>query len=280
MKVIYVIICLSFLDLSVCYGQNLSRDERKIGMSCDIKKGIVHHIPKFEVTTHVSNDTLYSKFINHSLDTVVMRLCTTVLEGSQVLLYRTKSEKEKPIVRKELYTLPFTNFLFFDPLESKVFPTKINGKNLHEANYVKYEFYYFLPSIRKGGIFVKWSPIQKLEKNILKGNCMIDSIDEQVYKYVTQMPEFPGGASAMLTYLRKNLRYPYEPFETIVSVVVKFVVEKDGSLSHVYIKRGADDFSLDKEALRIVKSMPKWTPGYKDGKPVRVYISIPVLFRW
>lgn len=107
-----------------------------------------------------------------------------------------------------------------------------------------------------------------------------EGIDEPVYESVTQMPEFPGGASAMLTYLRKNLRYPYEPFEKIVSVVVKFIVEKDGSLSHVYIKRGADDLSLDKEALRVVKSMPKWTPGYKDGKPVRVYFSIPVLFRW
>lgn len=106
------------------------------------------------------------------------------------------------------------------------------------------------------------------------------TVMDTIYSTVTQMPEFPGGASAMLTYLRKNLRYPYEPFEKIVSVVVKFVVEKDGSLSHVYIKRGADDLSLDKEALRIVKSMPKWTPGYKDGKPVRVYISIPVLFRW
>lgn len=106
------------------------------------------------------------------------------------------------------------------------------------------------------------------------------TVMDTIYSTVEQMPEFPGGASVMLTYLRKNLRYPYEPFEKIVSVVVKFVVEKDGSLSHVYIKRGADDLSLDKEALRVVKSMPKWIPGYKDGKPVRVYFSIPVLFRW
>lgn len=68
MKVIYVIICLAFLDLSVCYGQNLFRNERKIGMSCDI-----------------SNDTLYSIFINHSPDTVVIRLCTTVLEGPRTI---------------------------------------------------------------------------------------------------------------------------------------------------------------------------------------------------
>lgn len=111
--IFFIFVCLIFFSLFVCYGQNLSKVEQKIGMSCDMEKGIVYNIPKFEVVAWISNDTLYSEFVNQSLDTVVIRLCTTVLEGSQVSLYRIKSENEEPVVRKELYTLPFTNFLFF-----------------------------------------------------------------------------------------------------------------------------------------------------------------------
>lgn len=277
--IFFLCVCLIFLSLFICYGQNLSKVEQKIAISCDMEKGIVHNIPKFEVAAWISNDTLYSEFVNQSLDTVVIRLCTTVLKGSQVSLYRIKSENEKPVVRKELYTLPFTNFLFFDPLESSIFPTKFNRKNLQDANYAKYELFYFLPSIRKGGIITKWSYIQKFEKDALMGANIADSIDEPVYKSVTQMPEFPGGQGELMRFLAENTRCPFEGHYEQGCVIVKIIVEKDGSVTNAQVVRSSGEQYMDREALRVVKSMPKWSPGYKDGKPVRVYFSIPVMFR-
>lgn len=93
-------------------------------------------------------------------------------------------------------------------------------------------------------------------------------------------PSYPGGNGAMMSYLANNVHYPTVAAENGVQgrVVVEFIVEKDGSLSDVKVKRGVDP-SLDREALRVVKSMPRWNPGKKDGQPVRVSFSVPVTFR-
>lgn len=84
----------------------------------------------------------------------------------------------------------------------------------------------------------------------------------------------------MMSYLAENVKYPLVAAENGVQgrVVVEFIVEKDGSLSDVKVKRGVDP-SLDREAVRVVKSMPRWNPGKKDGQPVRVRFSVPVTFR-
>jgi len=166
MKILYILIYSLFLVLSVYNGHDLSRVKQKTDVSCDTKRQTVHTIPKIEVAAHISNDTIYSEFMNQSLDTVIIRLCTNVLEGSKVSFYRTESEGEEPIIQQELFTLPFTNFLFLHPSGNRIFPIKMNGKYLQEANYAKYELYYFLPSIRRGGRIVKWSHIQKPEANV------------------------------------------------------------------------------------------------------------------
>lgn len=107
-------------------------------------------------------------------------------------------------------------------------------------------------------------------------------VDEEtkIFTTVEQMPMYPGGEGALLGYLRDNIHYPTVAAENGVQgrVVVGFVVERDGSITDVKILRGVDP-SLDREAMRVVKSMPKWTPGKQNGSAVRVKYQVPVSFR-
>lgn len=104
--------------------------------------------------------------------------------------------------------------------------------------------------------------------------------ENKVFDIVEQQPLFPGGPAALLKYLSENTKYPVVAQENGVQgrVTVQFVVEKDGSISDVHVLRGVDP-SLDKEAVRVVKSMPRWTPGKQNGITVRVNYRVPVLFR-
>lgn len=104
--------------------------------------------------------------------------------------------------------------------------------------------------------------------------------EEKVYDVVEWMPSFPGGIEALKAFLAKNLRFPKELEETCVQgrVIITFIVEKDGSLSHAKVIRSVDP-ALDKEALRVVKKMPKWIPGQQNDRKVRVRYIIPVTFR-
>lgn len=103
---------------------------------------------------------------------------------------------------------------------------------------------------------------------------------DHIFQIVEKMPEFPGGAAALTKYLNKNTNYPIIAQENGIHgrVTVGFVVNTDGSIVDIKVIRGVDP-SLDKEALRVVSTMPKWTPGEQRGKPVRVSFSVPVVFR-
>ena len=104
--------------------------------------------------------------------------------------------------------------------------------------------------------------------------------ETKVFDVVEQMPSFPGGQSALLQYLSSNIKYPVVAEENGVQgrVVCTFVVEKDGSITDVRVVKSVDP-SLDKEAVRVVKSMPKWIPGKQNGSAVRVKYTVPVTFR-
>lgn len=104
--------------------------------------------------------------------------------------------------------------------------------------------------------------------------------ENKVFELVEQMPTFPGGDGALLEFLSKNLNYPIVAQENGVqgNVIVSFVVEKDGSITDVNVIKSVDP-SLDKEAKRVVKSMPKWIPGKQNGSAVRVKFNVPVRFR-
>ena len=103
--------------------------------------------------------------------------------------------------------------------------------------------------------------------------------ENKVFDIVEQQPLFPGGPAALMKYLSENTKYPVVAQENGVQgrVTVQFVVEKDGSISDVHVLRGVDP-SLDKEAVRVVKSMPRWTPGKQNGITVRVNYRGAVLF--
>ena len=102
----------------------------------------------------------------------------------------------------------------------------------------------------------------------------------KVFDIVEQMPSFPGGDEALMRFLNSNVHYPTVAEENGIQgrVVVTFVVECDGSITDVKVAVSVDP-SLDKEAVRVIKSMPRWKPGTQDGKPVRVKFTTPVTFR-
>ncbi len=105
--------------------------------------------------------------------------------------------------------------------------------------------------------------------------------EEVVFVVVESMPEFPGGQQALFKYLSENVKYPVIAQENGIQgrVICQFVVNKDGSIVDVEVVRSGGDPSLDKEAIRVIKSMPKWKPGKQRGKPVRVKYTVPVNFK-
>ncbi|MBR4431724.1 MAG: energy transducer TonB [Paludibacteraceae bacterium] len=105
--------------------------------------------------------------------------------------------------------------------------------------------------------------------------------EEVVFVVVEKMPEFPGGQQALFKYLSENVKYPVIAQENGIQgrVICQFVVNRDGSIVDVEVVRSGGDPSLDKEAIRVIKSMPKWKPGQQRGKPVRVKYTVPVNFK-
>lgn len=119
------------------------------------------------------------------------------------------------------------------------------------------------------------------DKSAAKSDTKTDLQSYQVYDAVDQMPEFPnGGTAGLIKYLSQHVKYPTIAQENGTQGLVKvtFIVNQDGSITDVKVLTGVDPY-LDKEAVRVVKGMPKWKPGKKNGKVVRVKYTIPVSFR-
>lgn len=100
------------------------------------------------------------------------------------------------------------------------------------------------------------------------------------FRVVEQLPDFPGGMVEFMKWLTRNLKYPEHARRLKIqgTVMVSFIVNKDGSISDIKLKKSADDL-LDKEALRIMKMMPNWKAGEDHGKPCRTMIDIPIVFK-
>ena len=118
--------------------------------------------------------------------------------------------------------------------------------------------------------YVAPAPVEEVE----------EEAEEQIFTVVEKNPEFPGGAAALMKYLKDNINYPVIAQENGIQgrVICQFVVNRDGRIVDAVVLRGVDP-SLDKEALRVVNSMPKWNPGEQRGKPVRVRFTLPVQFK-
>jgi len=104
--------------------------------------------------------------------------------------------------------------------------------------------------------------------------------ETKVFDVVEQMPSFPGGDAELMKFLSTHIKYPVVAEENGIQgrVIATFVVERDGSISDVKVIKSVDP-SLDKEAIRVLKSMPKWIPGKQNGAAVRVKYTVPVTFR-
>ena len=103
---------------------------------------------------------------------------------------------------------------------------------------------------------------------------------KKVYDVVEQMPSFPGGMKAMMDYLARNIRYPANAKNDLIEgrVILQFIVDKKGRLSDIKVVKSVEPY-LDAEAVRVVKSMPRWNPGMQNGKAVKVRYTLPVTFR-
>ena len=115
---------------------------------------------------------------------------------------------------------------------------------------------------------------------IVSLEAVVSSNDRKVFDVVEEMPQFPGGVQKLLEFLSANIKYPQEAFETGKQgrVIVSFVVETDGSVSNAEVVKPVDPL-LDAEALRVVNTMPNWTPGKQNGEPVNVKYAVPITFR-
>ena len=123
----------------------------------------------------------------------------------------------------------------------------------------------------QAAVEVKYTPVEVEEEEVE---------EQQIFQVVEEMPEFPGGMGECMKFLSKNIKYPTISQENGVQgrVIVQFVVNRDGSIVDPVVVRGVDPY-LDKEALRVISTMPKWKPGKQRGKAVRVKYTVPVMYR-
>lgn len=124
-------------------------------------------------------------------------------------------------------------------------------------------------------------PVDKIDEMIVVGYRNPDApVTGEVYEVADKMPEFPGGMTGLMQHLSKNIRYPAEAHTNNIQgrVVVSVIINTEGKATNAQIVQGVAP-SLDAEALRVATTMPDWTPGTKDGKPVNVKYTFPVVFR-
>ena len=123
----------------------------------------------------------------------------------------------------------------------------------------------------QAAVEVKYTPVEVEEEEV---------DEQQIFQVVEENPEFPGGMKECMKFLNNNIKYPQISQENGVQgrVIIQFVVNADGTIVDPVVVRGVDPY-LDKEALRVIKLMPKWKPGKQRGKAVRVRYTQPVLFR-
>ena len=168
-------------------------------------------------------------------------------------LPKWRPAKQNGVFSRVSYQIP-VNFKLEDKMDKEK-----GDKNTVKADKVVFENEYFCPSPIEGEV---------------------EDPENEVYEIVEQMPEFPNGQETLMQYIAEQVKYPAEAKKAGAygRVFIGFIVEPDGSLSDFKVLRGIG-FGCDEEALRVVKSMPKWQPGMHRGKAVRVQYLVPVNFK-
>lgn len=131
----------------------------------------------------------------------------------------------------------------------------------------------------------KWTPARQNGKNtpmnyslLIRFQLPPEEIEGEVFTLADSMPEFPGGTDSLFSFIRKNLRYPNTGGCFQGRVTIRFIVTKEGKVKNPEIIRGVIP-EADKEAIRVVRMMPDWIPGRRNGEKVNVYYLIPITFR-
>lgn len=168
--------------------------------------------------------------------------------------------------------------------EDSIDPTMINGEIDHTKPIKRVIVEKFTPpkeNITKGA-----APVIRKDKQdkgiVTQPAVATDSTESsKIFGAVEEMASFPGGSAACMQYIADNIRAPKECFEGIASgrVILGFTVNEDGSLSDIKVMRSLTP-ALDEEAIRVVRSMPKWNPAKQNGKAVKSKYTLPVTFRW
>lgn len=194
--------------------------------------------------------------------------------NSQYLFWLEKAANTRP----EDMTEPVINA--YDGLKSEVKNDKSTYKQVLEKRIkwlkvsLTYEQNNNIRNANKLSLEQDEMELERLNNEIAASNT--SGSNDHVFDRVEQMPSFPGGSSALMQFLSNNICYPNTT--ATGRVVVQFVVEKDGSISNTKVVRSIDP-ALDKEALRVVSSMPNWIPGKQGGVNIRVKYTIPITFK-
>ena len=116
------------------------------------------------------------------------------------------------------------------------------------------------------------------EKNNATDSVTTDEVFD--FQVVDKKPKFPGGTTSLQSYINRSLKYPQVSRENNSQgrVIIRFIINSDGTVTSPQVVRSSGDFYLDMEAVRVIESMPKWKPGKHKGKPVCVYFTMPIVF--
>jgi protein TonB len=177
-------------------------------------------------------------------------------------------EQEQVLLEELVNSEKYTDFAMDDEKEKEVIKTAEEANEGTEVT-ATVEFH---EGSEEG------NKVMSEEKVIVEEKKEVEE-EKVIHNIVEQMPSFPGGNGALAQFLQKNLKYPPIAEENGIKgrVTCQFVVERDGSITDVQVVRGVDP-SLDREAIRVIKSMPKWIPGKQNGKAVRVRFTCPITF--
>ena len=192
-------------------------------------------------------------------------------------------------------TLSWRENALLEDTEKEPFNKLMSMKNRQKTNsFAGYKYLLFVPLAFALVFMASCKRKTKVQEQVMEGTkvevkaetgedtAQIKNAEptDKAYEVVEQMPTFKGGDAALMKYLSENIKYPEaaEKAGEQGRVVVNFIVEKDGAVSNVKVVRSVTP-TLDAEAVRVIKAMPKWVPGKQDGKLVRVKYNVPVSFR-
>ena len=134
---------------------------------------------------------------------------------------------------------------------------------------------------KRNNVYVVKSDVKSDSKTTIATSIEAEVKPELPVLAPDSMPEFPGGVSAMMTYLMDNVKYPADAKKDKKEgrVACSFVITKEGKVTDAHVVKSSGTESLDNEALRVVNNMPDWKPGKENGEPVNVHYTIPVVFK-